>query len=170
MLMIGLSGDSLPNSGSNLSQVWSKAGHDLWKKIRRPSSLPMPARLTEHMEHVLVPIPGRNTIFKPNEADCVVCSEQSTGSRHRTNWMCDHCSVPLCVHPCFARHHTMENPYHICGNDEGYHRHKMVPVEERPQGRGPKWTVASWPFLNPTILGHALYWVTKESSKQEAWE
>ena len=61
----------------------------------------VPARLTEHMEHVLIPIPGWNENFKLNEADCVMCSERLTDSRHQTSGMCElaiavHHSV--CIH------------------------------------------------------------------------
>ena len=65
--------------------------------------------------------------------------------------MCGHCSVPLCVHPCFSWYDTMKNAHHNCSNDEGYHIHKMVPVEEKSPKREAQ-NVASWPFLYPTML------------------
>ena len=139
------------------------------KKIDWPSSSWMPARLTEHMEHVLVPIPGWNTNFKPNETDCVMCSEQSTSSRHRTSWMCGHCSIPLCLHPCFHSATQWKTLIKSAVMTRVTIGTKWCQSRRDPPRRGPKLTVASWPFLYPTILGRVLHWDTKDS-KTQGWE
>ena len=45
------------------------------------------------------------------QRDCVVCSRQSRGNRHRTMFFYKTCCShpPLCPTPCFERYHTLEN-------------------------------------------------------------
>ena len=44
------------------------------------------------------------------QKDCIVCSHQSQGTRHRTTYFCKSCPThpPLCPTSCFERYHTME--------------------------------------------------------------
>ena len=47
---------------------------------------------------------------RATQRDCVVCSNQMGGSRHRTTYVCKTCPShpPLCPAACFERYHTLE--------------------------------------------------------------
>ena len=52
---------------------------------------------------------GRNHFPEPSgkKRDCRVCSNRSV-KRKQTSYQCTTCKVPLCIHPCFKRYHTLK--------------------------------------------------------------
>ena len=59
--------------------------------------------------HLPVRLIGRDHFPEPgSKRDCRVCSRRDM-KRKQTNYQCNTCKTPLCVHPCFRQYHTQKN-------------------------------------------------------------
>ncbi|XP_033125588.1 uncharacterized protein LOC117123684 [Anneissia japonica] len=61
-------------------------------------------RLTER--HFIAVNKGRTPLGHPSKPQCIVCSNPAV-KRHRTEFICEQCILPMCPIPCFKRYHTM---------------------------------------------------------------
>ncbi|XP_071947223.1 uncharacterized protein [Antedon mediterranea] len=73
-------------------------------------------RLTER--HFIAVNKGRTPLGQPCKPSCIVCSSPGV-KRHRTEYICEQCVLPMCPTPCFKRYHTMAE-YKITCSDS-YH-------------------------------------------------
>jgi len=74
------------------------------KRFSRPATNPTSRLLERHFPKLN---PSMTAKGRRSNPDCEVCSNRSEKRRHQTQYMCCVCDVPLCVHPCFSRYHTL---------------------------------------------------------------
>lgn len=90
------------------------------KPFCRPTSHPS-RRLMDR--HFIENNPNKTPSGKQSWRDCEVCSDRTTKeARHQTQYMCMACDIPLCVHPCFRRHHTLSVYKMACDKERSMHK------------------------------------------------
>ncbi|XP_033125569.1 uncharacterized protein LOC117123679 [Anneissia japonica] len=84
---------------------------------REERGIKMPfKRLTER--HFVAVNKGRTPLGQPSKPQCIVCSNPAV-KRHRTEFICEQCILPMCPAPCFKRYHTMADYKTTCS--DAYH-------------------------------------------------